>query len=46
MYAYYFLTHTHMHTNTRRLLSGAIVAGMTLASTVHAATTIGTGSVE
>lgn len=35
-----------MHTNTRRFLSGAIVAGMTLASTVHAATTIGTGSVE
>ncbi len=33
-----------MHTNTRRFLSGAIVAGMTLASTVHAAN-IGTGSV-
>lgn len=34
-----------MHTNTRKFLSGTIVAGMMLASTVHAATNIGTGSV-
>lgn len=35
-----------MHTNTRKLLSGAIIAGMALASGVHAASNIGTGSVE
>jgi hypothetical protein len=34
-----------MHTNTRRFLSGTIIAGMMLASSVHAASTIGTGSV-
>lgn len=34
-----------MHTNTRKFLSGAIIAGMTLASGVHAASNIGTGSV-
>ncbi len=34
-----------MHTNTRKLVSGAIIAGMALASSVHAATNIGTGSV-
>ena len=33
-----------MHTNTRKLLSGALIAGMALTSSVHAAT-IGTGSV-
>ena len=33
-----------MHTNTRKLLSGALIAGMTLVSGVHAAT-IGSGSV-
>ncbi len=44
--AYYSLTNTHMHTNTRRFLSGTIIAGMMLATGVHAASTIGTGSVE
>lgn len=34
-----------MHTNTRKFLSGTIVAGMMFASTVHAATNIGSGSV-
>lgn len=34
-----------MHTNTRKLLSGALIAGMTLVSSAHAATNIGTGSV-
>jgi hypothetical protein len=34
-----------MHTNTRKLLSGAVIAGMMLATGVHAATQIGTGSV-
>ncbi len=34
-----------MHTNTRKLLSGALTASMILASGVHAATQIGSGSV-
>ena len=35
-----------MHTNTRKLLSGALIAGLTLAATgASAATNIGTGSV-
>lgn len=34
-----------MHTNTRKFLSGTIVAGMMLTTAVHAATNIGSGSV-
>lgn len=34
-----------MHTNTRKLLSGALIAGLTLASQVSAASNIGTGTV-
>ncbi len=34
-----------MQTNTRKLLSGAVLATMALASSVHAATNIGTGTV-
>jgi hypothetical protein len=35
-----------MHTNTRKFLSGTLIAGMVLATTIHAASNIGTGSVE
>lgn len=43
--ALYFLTHTHMHTLSKKILSGVIAAGMMISTSSYAATNIGTGSV-